>query len=71
MNTYKLFKSDNTFDWEAGIKALHTNAPEHIANPASISVEHCKDAMKTPENKCTAAMEIAKCVYNDNPQVNI
>lgn len=70
MNTYKLFKSDNTFDWEAGVKALHANAPDSIAIPGGVSVKNCKDAIKTPDNKCMAAMEIAKCIYEDNPQVN-
>nr|XP_023021253.1 uncharacterized protein LOC111509689 [Leptinotarsa decemlineata] len=68
MNTYKLLRTDNSFDWEAGIKALKANAPERIAGPGSISIENCKDAMKTTNDKCKGSMEIAECIYKDNPE---
>ncbi|KAG5883555.1 hypothetical protein JTB14_008522 [Gonioctena quinquepunctata] len=70
-NTYKLLKMDNSFDWEAGINALKANAPEKIAGPGSDSILNCKDAMKTTDDKCKAALEVAECIYNDNPAVNM
>lgn len=71
MNTYKLLRSDNSFNWEAGIATLQANAPDSIASPGSISIKNCKDTIQNPDNKCKASMEIARCLYNDNPLVSI
>nr|ALR72489.1 odorant binding protein 1 [Colaphellus bowringi] len=68
LNTYKLLKSDNTFDWQAGVNALKANAPERIAGPGSASIKNCKDALKTKDDKCKGATEIAQCIYEDNPE---
>ncbi|XP_072377466.1 general odorant-binding protein 72-like [Diabrotica undecimpunctata] len=65
--TYKLMKKDNTFDWEEGLIVLKDKAPPSIGVPASASFSHCKDSVKTKEHKCTAAMEIAKCLYDFDP----
>nr|UYS88359.1 odorant binding protein 7 [Aromia bungii] len=67
LNTYKLIRKDNSFDWEGGIKALEANAPPSIAAPGVNTIEKCKDAVKTTNDKCTASFEIAKCIYADNP----
>nr|UTN00815.1 odorant binding protein [Semanotus bifasciatus] len=67
LNTYKLIRKDNSFDWEGGIKALEANAPPNIAESGSKSIVNCKDAVKTTDDKCIAAYEITKCVYDDNP----
>nr|QUP79537.1 odorant binding protein 44 [Monochamus saltuarius] len=67
MNTYKLLTKENTFDWEGGIKALEANAPASVAGPGTISLKNCKDAVKTQSDRCVASMEIAKCIYDDNP----
>ncbi|KAJ8923335.1 hypothetical protein NQ315_001893 [Exocentrus adspersus] len=67
ISTYKLLTKDNQFDWEAGIKATNANAPPSIAEPGIVSIKNCKDAVKTPSDKCAASTEIAKCLYDDNP----
>ncbi|KAG5864596.1 hypothetical protein JTB14_013950 [Gonioctena quinquepunctata] len=68
MNTYKLFTPDGLFDFDGSIKILKANAPDSIADSATISITNCKDAMKTFDDKCVGAAEIAKCVYDDNPE---
>ncbi|XP_057652126.1 uncharacterized protein LOC130891410 [Diorhabda carinulata] len=67
LKTYKLIKKDNTFDWEEGINVMQTIAPPNIATPVIESIKNCKNAVKT-DNKCTAALEIAKCLYDDDPE---
>ncbi|VEN51616.1 unnamed protein product [Callosobruchus maculatus] len=67
LNTYNLLNKDLIFDWEGGIKALKGNAPESIAEPGAVTIENCKDAIKTRNDKCIAAMEVAKCLHDDNP----
>nr|AUF72956.1 odorant-binding protein [Anoplophora chinensis] len=67
LSTYKLLTKENTFDWENGIKALAANAPASVAGPGSATLKNCKDAVKTPSDRCVASIEIAKCIYDDNP----
>ncbi|XP_057651837.1 uncharacterized protein LOC130891239 [Diorhabda carinulata] len=67
MNTYKLIKSDGSFDWEGGIATVKANAPPHIAATAAASIKNCKDAMKNKSDKCLGSAEIAMCIYNDDP----
>nr|CAI5869563.1 unnamed protein product [Callosobruchus analis] len=71
LNTYNLLNKDLIFDWEGGISALKGNAPESIAGPGAITIENCKDAIKTKSDKCIAGTEVAKCLHDDNPAVNI
>ncbi|KAF7279946.1 general odorant-binding protein 72-like [Rhynchophorus ferrugineus] len=67
MNFYKLQKPDNTLDWEAGIKMMETQAPPSLAPHGIKCMKECKDAAKTLNEKCTAAFEIAKCIYDIDP----
>nr|AXO78386.1 odorant binding protein 8 [Xylotrechus quadripes] len=67
LNTYKLIRKDNSFDWEGGVAALEANAPTNIAGPGAKTIVNCKDAVKTATDKCMAAYEIARCIYDDNP----
>nr|AQY18974.1 odorant-binding protein [Galeruca daurica] len=67
LTTYKLIKKDNTFDWEEGISVMQLNAPPSIATPVIETIKNCKNAVKTTNHKCTAALEIAKCLYDDDP----
>ncbi|CAH1985986.1 unnamed protein product [Acanthoscelides obtectus] len=67
MSTYNLLNKDMIFDWEGGIKALRANAPPHIADPGAVTIENCRDAIKTKNDQCIAATEIARCLYQDNP----
>ncbi|KAJ8975039.1 hypothetical protein NQ317_008979 [Molorchus minor] len=60
-------EKDNSFDWEGGIKALEANAPASISAEGVKTIANCKDAVKTKDDKCVAAYEIAKCLYDDNP----
>ncbi|CAH1155804.1 unnamed protein product [Phaedon cochleariae] len=68
INTYKLLTKEGSFDWETGVKTIKSVAPERVAGPGSESIKNCKDAMVTKDNKCMGALEIAKCLYDDNPQ---
>ncbi|XP_050298251.1 general odorant-binding protein 72-like [Anthonomus grandis grandis] len=68
LNYYKLQLPDNSFDWETGIKIIETQAPSSIASFAIDAMKACKDAVKTPGEKCKAAMEIARCIYEFNPE---
>ncbi|RZC32560.1 SCO1 -like, mitochondrial, partial [Asbolus verrucosus] len=70
LNMYKLITKENAFDWETGITTLTNQAPETLRVTAIQSVNNCKDSVKTPSDKCTAAYEIAHCIYLDNPEVN-
>ncbi|XP_066253169.1 general odorant-binding protein 72-like [Euwallacea similis] len=65
---YKLQLPDNSFDWETGVKTIEAQAPPSIAQIALVSVKNCKDAVKTLSDKCRAALEIAKCIYDQNPE---
>ncbi|CAH1115179.1 unnamed protein product [Psylliodes chrysocephalus] len=65
--TYKLMTKDNSFDWEEGIKVIEANAPASLAKTAVHSFKSCKNSVKTKDNKCKAALEIAKCLYDDDP----
>nr|ANQ46500.1 odorant-binding protein 1 [Phyllotreta striolata] len=67
MMTYKLMKKDNTFDWEEGLKVLEANAPPSLLKSATGAFKHCKNAAKSLDNKCKAALEISKCLYDFDP----
>ncbi|XP_030758741.1 general odorant-binding protein 72-like [Sitophilus oryzae] len=64
----KFQKADNTLDWEAGVKMMEAQAPPSFRDHAITTLKHCKDAAQTLNDKCTAAYEIAKCVYDYDPE---
>nr|QES69428.1 odorant binding protein 33 [Pagiophloeus tsushimanus] len=68
LNYYKLQLPDNSFDWESGVKTIEAQAPASIASVAVGAVKNCKDAVQTFDDKCKAAWEIAKCIYDFNPE---
>nr|QLQ34535.1 odorant binding protein 4 [Callosobruchus chinensis] len=69
LNTYNLLNKELIFDWEGGVRTLKENAPESIADPGAVSIQNCKDAVKTRSDKCIAATEVAKCLHDDNPTI--
>nr|AMP19492.1 odorant binding protein 10 [Tomicus yunnanensis] len=68
LNYYKLQLPDNSFDWETGLKVVESQAPPSMAAYIIETIEKCKDSVKTREDKCKAAVEIAKCLYDQNPE---
>ncbi|XP_063921777.1 general odorant-binding protein 72-like [Zophobas morio] len=68
LNMHKLISKENTFEWETGVATLTAQAPESLRPTAVASIQNCKDAVKTPSDKCLAAYEIAHCIYLDNPE---
>lgn len=44
--------------------------PEARRQPTEDSVKSCKDAI-TSDDKCEAAYQLSKCIYQSNPAVRI
>ncbi|XP_019766621.1 general odorant-binding protein 72 isoform X2 [Dendroctonus ponderosae] len=68
LNYYKLQLPDNSFDWETGLKVVESQAPPSMAGFIMETITGCKDAVKTRDDKCKAAVEITKCLYDQNPE---
>ncbi|CAH0557649.1 unnamed protein product [Brassicogethes aeneus] len=67
INYMKLMNKDNTFNLETAQMQLKT-LPEERKAPTAACMEQCKDSIKTFEDKCQAAYELAKCMYDCNPK---
>nr|AIX97062.1 odorant-binding protein 16 [Dastarcus helophoroides] len=64
---YKLQRADNTFNLEASAAQLK-QLPESLREASAKTTESCKDSAKTLDDKCVAAYEIAKCLYDADPE---
>ncbi|KAG5879140.1 hypothetical protein JTB14_004116 [Gonioctena quinquepunctata] len=67
LSMYKLINTDNTLNYESARAQIKT-IPEIYRESTGICTDQCKEAAKTLDDKCTAAYEIAKCIYSCNPE---
>ncbi|XP_056645762.1 general odorant-binding protein lush-like [Diorhabda carinulata] len=67
LNSYKLINKNNTLNYEAAMNQLG-ELPERYRDSAQQCTDQCRDAVVSLNEKCTAAYELAKCMYFCNPQ---
>ncbi|XP_068897792.1 general odorant-binding protein 72-like isoform X2 [Tenebrio molitor] len=65
----RLMAKNNTLNLEVGINLAKSRLPEARKNPSIEAMTKCKDSAKTLNDKCVAAYEISKCLYESNPTI--
>ncbi|XP_056645763.1 general odorant-binding protein lush-like isoform X2 [Diorhabda sublineata] len=62
-----MINKNNTLNYEAAMNQLG-ELPERYRDSAQQCTDQCRDAVVSLNEKCTAAYELAKCMYFCNPQ---
>ncbi|XP_063921933.1 general odorant-binding protein 72-like [Zophobas morio] len=69
LTSQKLITKENNLDYDVAMNAAKTKLPVTIRDGTLVTIEQCKDSAKTLTDKCVAAYEISKCLYEANPQI--
>ncbi|EFA10803.1 general odorant-binding protein 72 [Tribolium castaneum] len=68
LNSNKLITKENVFNRDYAITLAEKNLPTALKTASIEAANLCKDSAKTLDDKCVAAYEISKCLYESNPE---
>ncbi|CAH1375828.1 hypothetical protein MTP99_017210 [Tenebrio molitor] len=69
LNSNKLISKENTLNVDVAVSQAQKTLPLSIKEPTLVTINQCKDSAKTTDDKCKAAYEISKCLYEANPEI--
>ncbi|XP_044271166.1 general odorant-binding protein 72-like [Tribolium madens] len=69
LNSNQLITKGNVFHLDNALIWVEKNLPNPLKDASLEAANLCKDAAKTLNDKCVAAYEISKCLYESNPEM--